>query len=377
MGLAASGEADDLDDALAAAAAVAPADRLRLRACPPLGARAADALVWLMASRPGLQSLALERSSLSEAGACALGRALPCFPRLARLELSRTPLDDAAAAALAAGLGACVRHLDLAGSALSGAAAAVLVRAVARGAGGPAAVRLDDNPLIGDAGARRVAAALPRGGRRLALALSDCGVGDAGVAALAHALRPAGGGACVETLLLRETDDLSAAGVDALAGALEAGAPLRALALSAAASELDAGALARLLRAGARLTHLELEPLELPPPGETALARAAAKAPALKWLALGGVVRTEAFGFAIHGCAHLRALSVGGVAADVQGVLNDSLDAVPYLAAKQVGARAWRRVAALPGLGLGPPPRRWARAPPLERLAAAPGAPEP
>lgn len=148
----------------------------------PLAPPIADALAAGTLARQ-VTHLSLRRTGLTAPALNALLSALPPNQLLA-LDLAENPLGDGATAAVAASATA-LRHLDLSNCALTDASAATL--AAAHNVAHLTTLSLSDNPF-GDTGARHLAAA-PHLTRRLErLALSHCGVGDAGGRALLASL---------------------------------------------------------------------------------------------------------------------------------------------------------------------------------------------
>ena len=197
----------------------------------------AASLATALARNAALRELHLGGRPLPAGGGTALAAALvERGTPLALLSVGDASLACAGVAALAAGLAAGVIEADLelrgVGAAGVAALAAALADAVAPSL---RTLRLARNPL-GCAGAT----ALVPGMRWLAAVdVSGCGVGDAGVSALAAALA---GAPSLARLVLGANPDVTPAGVAALADALSAAPALASLSLAGCARVADAGA---------------------------------------------------------------------------------------------------------------------------------------
>lgn len=246
-----------LDDVVAKLAADATPAVLHLLP----GTRTVDdaglaALGGALSANRSLRELGLSGYGMSPAGAAALGGALAANTTLAALQVGASEgFGDAAGAALCAPLAAAagLRALRLDGGALGAGTAAALGAAAAAGTLALERLEARDNPRFGAPAAAALAAAAAS--HRLAhLDLSDCDVDAAGGAALCGALPRA-------ALLLSGNPRLCDAGggfFEALADALAAGPPLRALVLARLGAPPQPALCRALAAPGCALADLDL-----------------------------------------------------------------------------------------------------------------------
>jgi Ran GTPase-activating protein (RanGAP) involved in mRNA processing and transport len=272
---------------LAAALASARLEHLDL-SDNALGEKGLRAAAAAFVGQPALASLEVRNVGCSVHGCAALdellaGAALP----LRRLVLVNNMSGDEGAVSIARVLARCpaLEEFRMVSSRVGAEGGRALVAALAGLRGGALrALDLHDNPLTEEV-AEEVAPLLAAHPQIRALVLTDTCLGDAGVAAVAAALR--GGAAPALERLELALNEVAPAGAAALAAALAGRPALRALVLRE--NELEcagAVALAAALRTLPALEALDLSANQLRRRGALAVARAVAALPALASLEL-------------------------------------------------------------------------------------------